>query len=495
MMEYILSIDQGTTSTRAIVFNKQGEIVDTAQQEISCSYPENGWVLQDANEIWISTLAVINRVLLSERVNSQFIKAIGITNQRETTIVWDKHTGKPLHPAIVWQSRQSEKICERWKHEKLEPLIKAKTGLLIDPYFSASKIKWLMENVTGLAEKMHRGDVLFGTVDSYLVWKLTEGKAHITDVTNASRTLLFNIHENCWDQALLEVLNIPKSILPTVCETSEVYGYATALHTKKPIPIAAVCGDQQAALFGQVCFEKGMVKNTYGTGCFVLMNTGDTPVQSENGLLSTIAWRLNGETTYALEGSVFVGGSAIQWLRDGLRLFKHTSDCEAYALDVADSKGIYVVPTFVGLGTPYWDSEVRGGVVGLTRGSEKEHFIRATLEAIAYQSKDVIMAMQRDLKEPIQQLAVDGGASRNQFLMQFQSDILGVDVIRPAVNETTALGAAFLAGLAVGVYTDCEEISKLWTAKQQFTPQRDDVWRETLYGGWQKAVHVISQFK
>ncbi len=494
-MSYILSIDQGTTSTRAIVFNKKGEIIASSQQEITCLYPESGWVLQDANEIWISTLAVINRVLLSEDVDVNRIKAIGITNQRETTVMWDKQTGKPIYKAIVWQSRQSEAICERWKVAGYEDMIKEKTGLLIDPYFSASKIRWMMEHVDGLDEKIAKDEVLFGTVDSYLVWKLTQGKTHITDVTNASRTLLFNIHDQTWDNELLSTLEIPASILPTVCQTSEVYGHATAISTPSPLPIAAVCGDQQAALFGQACFEKGSVKNTYGTGCFVLMNTGNEPVKSTHGLLSTIAWKLNGETTYALEGSVFVGGSAIQWLRDGLRMFKDASASEVYANRVKDSGGVYVVPSFVGLGTPYWDSEVRGGVLGLTRGSSKEHFVRATLEAIAYQSKDVMIAMQADLNTPITQLAVDGGATRNQFLMQFQSDILGVNVVRPAINETTALGAAYLAGLATGVYQNQDEIAALWQQDRCFSPQFDEAWRENLYSGWKKAVYAISLFK
>ena len=411
-MDLILAIDQGTTSTRAIIFNKQGEIIEQAQEEISCLYPQSGWVVQDANEIWISTLAVLNRVLLSPKIDVNQIKGIGIANQRETTLLWDKKTGRPFDLAIVWQSRQTEPICEAWKARGLEELVKVKTGLLIDPYFSASKIRFLLETIPGIEEKIKKDEVLFGTIDSYLVWKLSGGVTHITDVTNASRTLLFNIHTGEWDDELLEAFGIPKHILPKVCQTSEIYTYTADYLTGRSIPIASVCGDQQAALFGQACFAKGDVKNTYGTGCFVLMNTGTEPIHSHHGLLTTIAWKLNGEVYYALEGSVFVGGSAIQWLRDGLRLIKHASDSEMYANRVNDCGGVYVVPSFVGLGTPYWDSEVRGGMFGLSRGTTKEHIIRATLESIAYQSKDVILAMEEDLNQSINRLRVDGGAVR-----------------------------------------------------------------------------------
>lgn len=494
-MSLILSIDQGTTSTRAIVFNKQGEVVEKAQREITCLYPSPGWVLQDANEIWVSTLSVISSVLLSGKVDVNQIKGIGITNQRETTIIWDKVTGKPLHHAIVWQSRQTDDICEKWKEKGYEQMVKEKTGLLINSYFSASKIRFMLDQIEGIEEKIERNEVLFGTVDSYLVWKLSGGSAHITDVTNASRTLLFNIYTGTWDDDLLEAFGIPKSILPEVRQTSEIYTQTLPHITGRPLPIAAVCGDQQAALFGQMCFQKGQVKNTYGTGCFVLMNTGHQPIESSHGLLTTIAWKLNNQTYYALEGSVFVGGSAIQWLRDGLRMFKDAKDSEMYAKRVSDCGGVYVVPAFVGLGTPYWDSEVRGGVFGLTRGTSKEHFIRATLEAIAYQSKDVIMAMKEDLNDEILDLKADGGATLNQFLMQFQSDILGVEVSVPKVTETTALGAAYLAGLATGVYENLEEITSYASTHHRYDPKLSKEDREELYGGWKKAIEAVKIFK
>lgn len=494
-MSLILAIDQGTTSTRAILFNKKGEIIEKAQQEITCLYPKPGWVEQDANEIWISTLSVLNSVLLSPKVDINQIKGIGITNQRETTILWDKRTGRPLYNAIVWQSRQTESICENWKEQGFEEIVKEKTGLLIDPYFSASKIRFLLDHVPRIQEKVANGDVLFGTVDSYLVWKLSGGKTHITDVTNASRTLLFNIHTQTWDEELLNLFNIPKTILPEVRQTSEIYTYTMDYMTGIPLPVASVCGDQQAALFGQVCFHKGDVKNTYGTGCFVLMNTGKQPVISNHGLLTTVAWKIDHHIYYALEGSVFVAGSAIQWLRDGLRMIKEASDSESYATRVKDCGGVYVVPAFVGLGTPYWDSEVRGGVFGLTRGSSKEHFIRATLEAIAYQSKDVIKAMEEDLGHPINRLKVDGGASKNQFLMQFQSDILGVDVFVPTITETTALGAAYLAGLATGVYENIDEISMYWQANQKYQAVMTEEERQKLYEGWKKAIMAVRLFQ
>lgn len=494
-MSLILAIDQGTTSTRAILFNKKGEIIEKAQQEITCLYPKPGWVEQDANEIWISTLSVLNSVLLSPKVDINQIKGIGITNQRETTILWDKRTGRPLYNAIVWQSRQTESICENWKEQGFEEIVKEKTGLLIDPYFSASKIRFLLDHVPRIQEKVANGDVLFGTVDSYLVWKLSGGKTHITDVTNASRTLLFNIHTQTWDEELLNLFNIPKTILPEVRQTSEIYTYTMDYMTGIPLPVASVCGDQQAALFGQVCFHKGDVKNTYGTGCFVLMNTGKQPVISNHGLLTTVAWKIDHQIYYALEGSVFVAGSAIQWLRDGLRMIKEASDSESYATRVKDCGGVYVVPAFVGLGTPYWDSEVRGGVFGLTRGSSKEHFIRATLEAIAYQSKDVIKAMEEDLGHPINRLKVDGGASKNQFLMQFQSDILGVDVFVPTITETTASGAAYLAGLATGVYENIDEISMYWQANQKYQAVMTEEERQKLYEGWKKAIMAVRLFQ
>lgn len=493
---YILAIDQGTTSSRAILFNRMGRAVHTAQKEFPQYFPRPGWVEHNADEIWVSVLSVIGTVLTENRIEPSQVEAIGITNQRETAVVWDKATGLPIHHAVVWQSRQTADICEELKRQGHEELFRAKTGLLIDAYFSATKIKWLLDHVEGARERAERGELLFGTIDTWLIWKLTGGRVHVTDPSNASRTLLYNIHEHRWDGELLALLDIPAAMLPEVRSSSELYGTTAEYHFfGRAVPIAGAAGDQQAALFGQACFQAGMAKNTYGTGCFVLKHTGDKAVASKHGLLTTIAWKVDGVTEYALEGSVFVAGSAVQWLRDGLRMFKTSADSEAYAKRVASTDGVYVVPAFVGLGTPYWDSDVRGAVFGLTRGTSKEHFVRATLESLAYQTRDVLDAMDADSGIPLSALRVDGGAVQNSFLMQFQSDMLGVRVERPAVKETTALGAAYLAGLAVGFWNSREELSRLWAVEQIYEPQLGQEYRETLYGGWQKAVRAAMAFK
>lgn len=494
--KYILALDQGTTSSRAILFDEKGSILHVAQQEFPQYFPQSGWVEHHAEEIWSSILSCIATVLSAKNIESNQIAGIGITNQRETTVVWDKHSGKPIYNAIVWQSRQTNAICEELKENGYNDLFRDKTGLLIDAYFSGTKVKWILDNVEGAREKAEAGDLLFGTIDTWLIWKLTGGKVHVTDYSNASRTLMYNIYDLKWDEELLDILGIPASMLPEVRPSSEVYGYTEeALFFGSAVPIAGAAGDQQAALFGQACFEEGMVKNTYGTGCFMLMNTGEKAVKSENGLLTTLAWGLNGKVTYALEGSIFVAGSAIQWLRDGLRMFRSASESEQYAARVESTEGVYVVPAFVGLGTPYWDSDVRGAVFGLTRGTSKEHFVRATLEALAYQTKDVLGAMEADANIPLSKLRVDGGAVANNFLMQFQSDLLNVPVDRPVVNETTALGAAYLAGLAVGFWNSTDEISEYWNLDRQFTPSMEDAHREEIYAGWKKAVAAAQAFK
>lgn len=494
--KYILAIDQGTTSSRAILFDKTGDIKLITQKEFRQIFPHPGWVEHDALEIWSSVQSVVAEALANKDVSGDAIAAIGITNQRETTVVWDKTTGNPIHNAIVWQSRQTADICDDLKARGLNDTVRDKTGLLIDAYFSGTKVKWILDNVDGAREKAEQGELLFGTIDTWLTWKLTGGKAHVTDYSNASRTLMYNIHDLAWDPELLEALTVPPAMLPEVKPSSEVYGTtAPNAFFGYELPIAGIAGDQQAALFGQACYEAGMAKNTYGTGCFMLMNTGETAVASDNGLLTTIAWGINGKVEYALEGSVFVAGSAIQWLRDGLRMFSHASESEAYALRVASTEGVYVVPAFVGLGTPYWDSQVRGGVFGLTRGTSKEHFVRATLESLAYQTKDVLAAMETDSGIPIKTLRVDGGAADNNFLLQFQSDILGANVERPVIVETTALGAAYLAGLAVGFWKDRAEIAAQWNKDRTFEVTMDEPTRDTLYTGWQKAVKAAMAFK
>ncbi|WP_438445203.1 glycerol kinase GlpK [Gorillibacterium sp. sgz5001074] len=493
---YILALDQGTTSTRAILFDRRGRPRHTAQKEFPQYFPKPGWVEHNADEIWVSALSVIGTVLTENGIDPSRIEAVGITNQRETTVVWDRSTGLPIHHAVVWQSRQTADICEALKARGLDRTFREKTGLLVDPYFSGTKIKWLLDHVEGARERAAKGELLFGTIDTWLIWKLTGGKVHVTDPSNASRTLLYNIHEQQWDDELLELLDVPAAMLPEVRSSSEVYGVTAPYHFfGREVPIAGVAGDQQAALFGQACFQAGMAKNTYGTGCFMLMHTGRKAVPSQHGLLSTIAWKVDGVTEYALEGSVFVAGSAVQWLRDGLRMFKSSGDSEAYARRVPSTDGVYVVPAFVGLGTPYWDSDVRGAVFGLTRGTRKEHFVRATLESLAYQTKDVLDAMESDSGIALATLRVDGGAVRNRFLMQFQSDMLGVPVERPSVQETTALGAAYLAGLAVGFWKSREELAGLWAVEEVYGPAMEREQRDRLYAGWRKAVQAAMAFR
>lgn len=495
-MKYILSIDQGTTSTRAIIFDHDSNIIAMASEEITQIYPHPGWVEHNPNQIWVSVLAVMARVLLEANLKPEDIAAVGITNQRETTIVWDKITGQPIHNAIVWQSRQTSLICDELNQKGYGPLFKSKTGLLIDAYFSGTKVKWILDNVPHAKEKAHNGELLFGTIDTWLVYKMTGETVHVTDYTNASRTLLYNIHDLKWDQEILDILGIPKSMLPKVKSSSEIYGYSTPHHFfGVKVPIAGIAGDQQAALFGQNCFEKGMVKNTYGTGCFMLMNTGEKPIISDHGLLTTIAWGLDNKITYALEGSVFVAGSSVQWLRDGIKLIQSASETEKLAKSLTSNEGVYIVPAFVGLGTPYWDSDARGAVFGLTRGTTKEHFARATLEAICYQSMDVLRAMEEDTKLPIKSFKVDGGATVNQFLMQFQSDILNLRVEQPKILETTALGAAYLAGLAVGFWKSVDDVKASWQLKKAYSPQMEEATRNHLVKGWKIAVAATQHFK
>ncbi|WP_241154364.1 glycerol kinase GlpK [Staphylospora marina] len=494
--KYVLAIDQGTTSSRAILFDRQGRMVSVAQKEFRQIFPQAGWVEHDPLEIWGSVQSVLSEVLAKSSVPASEIAAIGITNQRETAVVWDKISGLPVYNAIVWQSRQTADICDRLRREGHEDAVRTKTGLLIDPYFSGTKVTWILEHVEGAREKAERGELLFGTIDTWLVWKLSGGKAHVTDVSNASRTLMFNIHERRWDEELLGMLNVPAAMLPEVRSSSEVYAMTEkSLFFGEEVPVAGMAGDQQAALFGQACFETGMAKNTYGTGCFMLMNTGEKAVRSDHGLLTTIAWDVGGKLEYALEGSIFIAGSAVQWLRDGLELIRHASESEEWANKVASTDGVYVVPAFVGLGTPYWDSDVRGAVFGLTRGTTKAHFVRATLESLAYQTKDVLQAMEQDANIRLKKLRVDGGATANRFLMQFQSDLLGVPVERPEVLETTALGAAYLAGLAVGFWKDRREIAENQAVDEAFHPQMDPAVRDELYRGWKKAVHAARAFK
>ncbi|WP_404296840.1 glycerol kinase GlpK [Halomonas sp.] len=486
--QYILSFDQGTTSCRAILFDRDAQIVGIAQKEFRQHYPTPGWVEHDAMEIWGSQMGVAREVLETQGIKPSEVAAIGITNQRETTVVWDRHTGKPVYNAIVWQDRRTAALCDELKARGLEDYIRETTGLVADAYFSGTKIRWILDNVEGAREKAERGDLLFGTMDTWLVWNLTRGERHVTDYSNASRTLLYNIRTLEWDQRMLEELDIPASMLPEVRPSSEVYGNTGAeMFGGARVPIAGIAGDQQSALFGQACFEKGMVKNTYGTGCFLLMNTGETPVASKSGLLTTIAWGIDGKVNYALEGSIFIAGAAVQWLRDEFRLIDSAQDSEYYASKVDDSGGVYVVPAFVGLGAPYWDMYARGAIFGITRGTRKEHIIRATLDSLGYQTKDVIDAMQTDSGITLKSLRVDGGAVANNVMMQFQADMLGVNVDRPKITETTALGAAYLAGIAVGLWTQAEVVSK-GILERTFEPQMDSQSRDRAYKGWKKAV-------
>ena len=486
MSKYVMALDQGTTSSRAIIFDEHQNIVNMAQKEFTQHYPKAGWVEHDPLEIYASQYGVLVEVLARSGMEAGEISAIGITNQRETTIVWDKNTGRPVYNAIVWQCRRTSDFCTNLVERGYADEIRAKTGLLIDAYFSATKIKWILDNVEGARERAERGELLFGTVDTWLIWKLTGGAAHVTDVTNASRTMLFNIHTLEWDKDICALLDIPMCMLPKVCDSSMVYGAARIGGAE--IPIAGAAGDQQAALFGQTCFARGDVKNTYGTGCFMLMNTGDTPVESKNGLLTTVAVGLNGKATYALEGSVFVGGAVIQWLRDELKLINESADSEYFANKVKDSAGVYVVPAFTGLGAPYWDMYARGAILGLTRGAGRNHIIRAALEGIAYQTLDVLKAMQADSGVQFKELKVDGGASANNLLMQFQADIAGVTVRRQMIRETTALGAAYLAGLATGVWRDLNDIKGQWTLDKLYEPQMEAARARELVDGWHKAV-------
>ncbi len=487
MKKYVMALDQGTTSSRCILFDREQNIVELAQKEFTQHYPHPGWVEHDPMEIYSSQYGVLMEVLAKSGVDVQEIAGIGITNQRETAIVWDKETGRPVYNAIVWQCRRTAALCEELKKDAaFTEYVQQRTGLLIDAYFSATKIKWILDNVPGARQQAEEGRLLFGTVDTWLIWKLTGGAAHVTDYTNASRTMLFDIEHLCWDKTICDRLGIPMNMLPKVCSCSKVYGTMNIQGVE--VPIAGIAGDQQAALFGQTCFEAGEAKNTYGTGCFLLMNTGEKLFRSQNGLITTIASGLNGRIQYALEGSVFVGGAVVQWLRDELHLITEASDTEYFAKKVPDSAGVYLVPAFTGLGAPYWDMYARGALVGLTRGAGRNHIIRAALESIAYQTGDVLHAMERDAGMPLRELRVDGGASANNFLMQFQSDIIGRTLRRPMIRETTALGAAYLAGLATGVWRDLDDIRSQWTLDRLYEPQMSEADRTRLYAGWHKAV-------
>lgn len=491
MGKYILSLDQGTTSSRCIIYDKKGNMVSVAQKEFTQIYPKDGWVEHDAMEIWSTQMGVAQEALLKIGCTYKDIEAIGITNQRETTVVWDKETGVPVYNAIVWQCRRTAEYCDSLIEAGHSDMIRRKTGLLIDAYFSGTKLKWILDNVDGAREKAEAGRLLFGTIETWLIWKMTEGKVHVTDYSNASRTMMFNINTLEWDDEILELLNVPKSMLPQPKPSSCVYGETSPVIFGGPIRIAGAAGDQQAALFGQTCFEPGEGKNTYGTGCFLLMNTGETPVFSKNGLVTTIAWGLDGKVNYALEGSVFVCGAAIQWLRDEIDILEKSSDSEAMATSVEDSCGLYVVPAFVGLGAPYWDPYARGAVMGITRGANKNHLVRATLESLAYQTNDLIEAMTDDLGSCLVSLKVDGGACANNFLMQFQSDILNCDVKRPVCIETTSLGAAYLAGLATGYWTSKEDVLQNWQVDRVFKPAMEDEKRQQMLAGWSKAVDRV----
>ncbi|MDR0551755.1 MAG: glycerol kinase GlpK [Spirochaetaceae bacterium] len=488
MSKYLIAIDQGTTSSRSIVFDKQGNIIQLAQKEFTQIFPKPGWVEHDPMEIWSSQLGVLTEAKLRAGVEAKDVAAIGITNQRETTVVWEKATGKPVYNAIVWQCRRTAEYCDSLKAKGFDKKIKAKTGLVVDAYFSGTKVRWILENVPGARAKAEKGELLFGNIDTWLVWNLTKGKVHVTDYSNASRTMLYNIHELKWDDEILKELNIPKAMLPEVKPSSCVYGNTDTEFLGGEVPIAGIAGDQQAALFGQCAFEPGKVKNTYGTGCFILMNTGTKAVESKNGLLTTIAWGLDGKVEYALEGSVFVAGAALQWLRDGLKVIESAPQSDIIAESVPDTGGVYVVPAFVGLGAPYWDQYARGTIVGLTRGTTREHFVRATSESLAYQSHDVIKAMEADAGVPIKAIGVDGGASKSNFLMQFQADILNTEVVRPKMVETTALGAVYLAGLAVGFYKDKNDILQNVAIDKTFKPAIQDTRRKELLAGWKEAV-------
>ncbi|MEO5831132.1 MAG: glycerol kinase GlpK [Rhodanobacter sp.] len=493
---FIVAIDQGTTSSRAMIFDAHGRVVASAQREFEQIFPRSGWVEHRPRDILTSVQVTLTEAMHNAGIEASVVAGIGITNQRETTVVWDRNTGEPVYNALVWQSRHSAELCRDMRSDAVDSLIRERTGLLLDAYFSATKLKWLFEHVDGVRERAMRGELLFGTIDSWLVWNLTGGKVHVTDVTNASRTLLYNIHRQCWDDDLLALFGIPASMLPEVRSCSEVYGRIEPKYFfGRDVPICGIAGDQQAALFGQACFEPGMAKNTYGTGCFMLMNTGATAVPSRHGLLTTIAWQLDGKIEYALEGSIFVAGSVVQWLRDGLRLLGSADESQACAESVSSTDGVYLVPAFAGLGAPYWRSDVRGAIFGLSRGTRKEHLVRAALESMAYQTRDVLAAMEADAGISLKELRADGGAIANDFVAQFQSDMLGVPVLRPKIAETTALGAAYLAGLAVGFWESREQISKLWQIDRRFQPSMEVGERERLYRGWRDAVQATIGFR
>ena len=491
MGKYILSLDQGTTSSRAIVFDKQGNIVSMAQKEFTQYFPKPGWVEHDPKEIWSTQAGVAAEAIAKKGLNVENIAAIGITNQRETVVVWDKKTGEPIYNAIVWQDKRTSNYCDELKSKGKTEMIRTKTGLVIDSYFSGTKVKWILDNVAGARQKAEAGDLLLGTIDTWLVWNFTKGEQHITDVTNASRMLMFNINKMEWDDELLELLTIPKSMLPNVKQSSEVYGYTKSTFYDAKIPIAGIAGDQQAALFGQMCTKPGMVKNTYGTGCFMLMNIGDKPIVSKNNLLTTVAWKINGKTTYALEGSVFIAGAVVQWLRDSLKIIRNSSDVEALASSVDSSDGVYFVPAFAGLGAPHWNQHAKGTMFGLTRGSTDAHIARAALESIAFQTMDILKAMEADAGISIKELRVDGGATINNMLMKFQSDVLNTETVRPKIVETTAMGAAFLAGLAVGYWESSKEIQDIWQTDKIFSPTKDRTETEANIKGWYRAIDAL----
>ena len=489
--KYILALDQGTSSSRALVFDKGGNICSTAQREFPQIFPRSGWVEHDPHQIWASQASVVAEAISTIGINGHDIAGIGITNQRETTIVWDKETEEPVYNAIVWQDRRTADYCDHLREEGKVDFIRDKTGLILDAYFSATKVKWILDNVPGARRRAEEGKLLFGTVDSWLVWRLTRGEVHVTDVSNASRTMLYNIHTLDWDQELLDLFDIPRSMMPDVRSSSEVYGHTTTTLFAHKLPISGMAGDQQAALFGQMCIEPGSVKNTYGTGCFLLMNSGDKPIRSENDLLTTIAWKIGDKVTYALEGSIFVGGSVVQWLRDGLKCIRTSEEVEELAASVPDTDGVYFVPALTGLGAPWWDQYARGSISGITRGTTTAHIARAALEGIAFQTYDIVRAMERDSGLALANLKVDGGASRNNLLMQFQSDILACEVLRPRITETTALGAAYLAGLAVGFWESIAEIQSQWQVERAFTPFGDTARVAQQIEGWHKAVEAV----
>lgn len=495
MKQYILALDQGTSSSRAIVFDEKGTTCAVAQREFRQIFPQSGWVEHDPHEIWASQASVIAEAISIMDINGLNLAGIGITNQRETTIVWDSETEEPIYNAIVWQDRRTSDYCDELKKQGLTDMIRQKTGLIIDAYFSATKIKWILDNVAGARKRAEKGKLMFGTVDTWLIWRLTRGEAHVTDVSNASRTMLFNINTLDWDQELLDLFDIPRSMMPEVKSSSEVYGHTKTTIFAHKVPISGIAGDQQAALFGQMCTEPGMVKNTYGTGCFLLMNSGEKPILSQNNLITTVAWKIGDKVNYALEGSIFVGGSVVQWLRDGLHVINSSSEVEALASQVPDTNGVYFVPALTGLGAPWWDQYARGTITGISRGTTTAHIARAALEGIAYQTMDITAAMSRDAGVPLRELKVDGGASRNNLLMQFQADILGTKVIRPQVVETTAMGAAYLAGLAVGYWSSIDEIRKQWQVDRVFEPSWDEKQIQTARSGWEDAVkRTLSEY-